>query len=61
MEEVIIEGLQDPMKNLARGDNHALQSLDADKQVGKKSRGGTISPMGKSKVQKSSPIESTKP
>ncbi len=61
MEEVTIEGLQDLMKNLASGDNHALQSLDANKQVGKKSWGGTINPMGKSKVQKSSPIKFTKP
>ncbi len=47
------------MKNLANGDNHALQSPNADKQVGKKSRGGIISLMVKSKMQKSSPIKYT--
>jgi hypothetical protein len=47
------------MKNLANGGNHTLQSPNANKQVGKKSRGGTISPMGKSKVQKFNPIKST--
>jgi hypothetical protein len=61
MEEVTTEGLQNPMKNLSSGNNHFLQSLDVDKQVGKKSRGGTISHMGKSKVQKSSLIKSIKP
>jgi len=33
------------MKNLTSGDNHALQYPDVDKQVGKKSQGGIISPM----------------
>jgi hypothetical protein len=50
MEEVTTKGLQDPMKNLASGNNHALQSPNVDKQVGKKFRGGTVSPMGKFKV-----------
>jgi hypothetical protein len=59
--EVITEGLQDPRKNLTNGDNHTLQSPDVDKQVGKKFWGGIITTMGKSKVQKSSPIKSTKP
>ncbi len=61
MEKVTTKGLQDPMKNLASGNNHALQSLDVDKQVGKKSWGGIVSPMGKSKVQKSSPMKSIEP
>jgi hypothetical protein len=37
MEEVTTKGLQDPMKNLVSGNNHALQSPDENKQVGEKS------------------------
>jgi len=36
VEEVATKGLLDPMKNLDNGDNHALQSPNAYKQVGKK-------------------------
>jgi hypothetical protein len=38
------------MKNLANGENHALQSPDVDKQVGKKYWGGIVSLTRKSKV-----------